>query len=414
VVATVREKYDTLAPMMNEKMRRRWAACEAMAMGRGGISAVARETGLSRNLILRGIREIEAEMPGLAESIGSQDQQRVRRPGAGRRRRTEEDPGLLKDLKKLLEPVTRGDPMSHLLWTSKSTRKLAAELEAKGHEVSHSTIAHLLADLGYSLQSTRKTREGRQHPDRDAQFQHINRRVRALQRRGQPVISVDTKKRELVGDFKNAGREWHPKGRPEEVRLHDFRDKELGVAIPYGVYDLNRNDGWVSVGIDHDTAEFAVASIRRWWQRMGRRVYPKAKELLITADSGGSNGNRTRLWKLRLQKLVDETGLEISVCHFPPGTSKWNKIEHRMFCQITENWRGRPLISHAIIVNLIGHTTTRKGLRIRAALDTRSYEHGVKVTDQEMATVNITRSKFQGDWNYTISPTSTSRPRRRD
>jgi hypothetical protein len=394
LVATLRHKYDTLSAMMNEKLRRRWAGCEAMAIGRGGISAVARETGLSRNTILRGMREIEAEMPDLAEAIGSQDRERVREPGAGRRRRTEEDPTLLKDLKTLLEPVTRGDPMSHLLWTSKSTRKLAAELEAKGHEVSHATIADLLADLGYSLQSTRKAKEGRQHPDRDAQFQHINRQIRAMQRRGQPVISVDTKKRELVGDFKNGGREWHRQGQPEAVRVHDFRDKELGIAIPYGVYDLNRNDGWVSVGVDHDTSEFAVASIRRWWQRMGSRAYRKAKELLITADSGGSNGSRTRLWKLRLQELADETGLAISVCHFPPGTSKWNKIEHRMFCHITENWRGRPLVSHAVIVNLIGHTTTRKGLHIKAAMDTRSYEQGVKVSNEEMATLNIMRGKF--------------------
>jgi hypothetical protein len=413
LVATLRHKYDTLSAMMNEKLRRRWAGCEAMAIGRGGISAVARETGLSRNTILRGMREIEAEMPDLAEAIGSQDRERVREPGAGRRRRTEEDPTLLKDLKTLLEPVTRGDPMSHLLWTSKSTRKLAAELEAKGHEVSHATIADLLADLGYSLQSTRKTKEGRQHPDRDAQFQHINRQIRAMQRRGQPVISVDTKKRELVGDFKNGGREWHRQGQPEAVRVHDFRDKELGIAIPYGVYDLNRNDGWVSVGVDHDTSEFAVASIRRWWQRMGSRAYRKAKELLITADSGGSNGSRTRLWKLRLQELADETGLAISVCHFPPGTSKWNKIEHRMFCHITENWRGRPLVSHAVIVNLIGHTTTRKGLHIKAAMDTRSYEQGVKVSNEEMATLNIMRGKFQGDWNYTISPRSRRQRRRR-
>lgn len=411
MVATLRDKYHTLSAMMTEKLRRRWAACEAMAIGRGGISAVARQTGLSRNTILRGMREVEAKMPELAETIGRQDRERVREPGAGRRQRIEEDPTLLKDLKRLLEPVTRGDPMSHLLWSSKSTRKLAAELEAKGHEVSHATIAHLLDDLGYSLQSTRKTKEGGQHPDRDAQFQHINRQIRGMQRRGQPVISVDTKKRELVGDFKNAGREWHPQGQPEKVRVHDFRDEELGVAIPYGVYDLKRNDGWVNVGIDHDTSDFAVASIRRWWQRMGSRAYPKAKELLITADSGGSNGSRTRLWKLRLQELADETGLAISVCHFPPGTSKWNRIEHRMFCHITENWRGRPLVSHAVIVNLIGHTTTRKGLHIKAALDTRSYEQGVKVSNEEMATLNITRGKFQGDWNYTISP-RTQRQRR--
>jgi transposase len=392
--------------MMNEKLRRRWAACEAMALGRGGIRAVARETGLSTSTVMRGIREVKAQMPGLAEAIERQDENRVRAPGGGRRRRVDEDPNLVSDLRKLLEPVTRGDPGSHLLWTSKSTRKLAAELQAQGHQVSHMTVARLLPDLGYSLQANRKTREGKQNPDRDGQFQHINREVRAFQRRGQPIISVDTKKRELVGDFKNGGREWHPQGRPEEVRVHDCRDEELGVAIPYGVYDINQNKGWVSVGIDHDTAEFAVATIRRWWQRMGQRVYPKAKELLITADSGGSNGNRTRLWKLCIQKLADETGLQISICHFPPGTSKWNKIEHRMFCHITENWRGKPLVSRAVIVNLIGHTTTRKGLQIKAAVDTRSYEQGVKVSDEEFATINLTPSRFHGDWNYTISPRS--------
>ena len=404
MVATVQDKYHTLVPALNEKLRRRWAACEAMALGRGGISAVARETGLSWNTVKRGIREIEHELPHLAESIELQDQQRIRQPGAGRPRRAAEDPTLVKHLEKLLEPVTRGDPSSQLLWTCKSTRKLAAELTAKGHTVSHMTVARLLAELGYSLQSNRKTREGTSTPDRDAQFQHINRKVRSFQRRGQPVISVDTKKRELVGDFKNGGREWRPRGKPQEVRVHDFRDKDLGVAIPYGVYDLSRNDGWVSVGIDHDTAEFAVATIRSWWRRMGKRAYPRAKELLITADSGGSNGNRSRLWKLRVQKLADEMGLKISVCHFPPGTSKWNTIEHRMFCHITDNWRGQPLVSRAVIVNLIGHTTTRKGLRIKAALDTRSYDHGVKVPAEEFNAIKISPSAFHGDWNYTIHP----------
>ena len=289
MVATVQDKYHTLVPALNEKLRRRWAACEAMALGRGGISAVARETGLSWNTVKRGIREIQEELPHLAESIERQDQQRIRKPGAGRPRRAVEDPTLVKHLQKLLEPVTRGDPSSHLLWTCKSTRKLAAELTAKGHTVSHMTVARFLAELGYSLQSTRKTREGTSTPDRDAQFQHINRKVRSFQRRGQPVISVDTKKRELVGDFKNGGREWRPRGKPQEVRVHDFRDKDLGVAIPYGVYDLSRNDGWVSVGIDHDTAEFAAATIHRWWRRMGKRAYPRAKELLITADSGDNS-----------------------------------------------------------------------------------------------------------------------------
>jgi hypothetical protein len=312
--------------------------------------------------------------------------------------------GLLRDLRDLLEATTRGDPTCALLWTSKSTRKLAGELSAAGHTVSYRTVARLLDELGYSLQSNRKTREGADDPDRDRQFQHINARVRDFQRRGQPVVSVDTKKRELVGDFKNGGREWRPRGRPQEVRVHDFRDEELGVAIPYGVYDLSRNEGWVSVGIDHDTAQFATESIRRWWRRMGRRAYPKARELLITADAGGSNGSRRRLWKLCLQELADQTRLRISVCHFPPGTSKWNKIEHRMFCHITENWRGRPLSSRAVIVNLIGHTSTREGLRVRADLDEGTYPNGIEVTDEEFAAIRIEPDGFHGDWNYTIRP----------
>jgi hypothetical protein len=294
--------------------------------------------------------------------------------------------------------------MSHLLWTSKTTAKLTEELQHRGHQVSQMTVYRLLLDLGYSLQSNRKTKEGTSHPDRDAQFRHINRKIRAFERRGQPVISVDTKKRELVGDFKNAGREWRPKGNPEQVRMHDFRDEDLGVAIPYGVYDMGRNEGWVSVGIDHDTAEFAVASIRRWWQRMGNRIYPRAKELLITADAGGSNGNRRRLWKLCLQQLADETGLTVWVCHHPPGTSKWNKIEHRMFCHITENWRGQPLVSHGVIVNLIGHTTTTKGLRIKAAVDRASYARGIKVSNEQFATIDLRPDRFHGEWNYAIAP----------
>lgn len=402
MIANVRDKYDTLFPMMGEKLRRRWAACEAMAMGRGGISAVAKQTGLSPTTIRRGIREVEAEMPQLAASIGQDE--RIREPGAGRPRKTEEDKTLARDLEKLLRPVTRGDPTSHLLWTCKSTRNLAAELRKKGHQVSHMTVARLLADLGYSLQANRKAREGTSHPDRDAQFHHIDRKVRSFRRRGQPVISVDTKKRELVGDFKNVGREYRPKGEPQEVRVHDFRDKELGVAIPYGVYDLIRNDGWVSIGIDHDTAEFAVATIGSWWRRMGKRAYPRAKELLITADAGGSNGSRSRLWKMCVQELADETGVKMSVCHFPPGTSKWNKIEHCMFCHITQNWRGQPLVSHKIIVNLIGHTKTREGLNIKAALDRRRYDKGVVVSTEEFATISITPDSFHGDWNYTLRP----------
>jgi len=402
MIATVQGKYATLSHLMNERLKRRWAGCEALASGRGGISAVARATGMSPNTIKRGIREIEVEMPDLIGSL--QRPERQRQPGGGRPRLAETDRTLIRDLKRLLEPVTRGDPMSHLLWTSKSTRHLAGELQRHGHRVSHMTVARLLSELDYRLQVNRKTREGTSHPDRDAQFHYINRQVRAFQRRGQPTVSVDTKKRELVGDFKNVGREWRPQGQPQEVRIHDFRDAELGVAIPYGVYDLGRNDGWVSIGIDHDTAEFAVATIRSWWGRMGRRAYPRAQELLITADAGGSNGSRSRLWKLCLQQLADETGLTITTCHFPPGTSKWNKIEHRMFCHITENWRGRPLVSHAVIVNLIGHTRTDTGLQIQARLDRRSYENGVKVPEDAFATINLSALPFHGDWNYKINP----------
>lgn len=401
MVAMVQEKFDRLSSMMNEKLRRHWAACEAMTMGRGGVSLVSRETGLSRTTIRRGIREISEEMPRLAEEISGQ---RIRRAGGGRRRWTEKDKTLQSDLQSLVESSTRGDPTSPLLWTCKSTRRLAEELAGQGHPVSHMTVARMLAAMGYSLQANRKTREGTDHPDRDAQFQHISKKVRAFQRRGQPVISIDTKKKEIVGDFKNGGREWRPKGSPEEVRVHDFRDKDLGIAIPYGVYDVTRNEGWVSVGIEHDTAQFAVATIRRWWRNMGSRVYPKAKQLLITADGGGSNGSRLRLWKLCIQHLADDLGLAIAVCHFPPGTSKWNKIEHRMFCHITENWRGRPLISRAVIVNLIGNTRTRQGLRINAELDENRYEKGIKVSDEELAALKIRKDRFHGDWNYTLRP----------
>ena len=402
MIATVQGKYATLSRLMNERLKRRWAGCEALASGRGGISAVARATGMSPNTIKRGMREVEAEMPDLVGSLHAPERQR--QPGGGRRRLADTDRTLIRDLKRLVEPVTRGDPMSHLLWTSKSTRHLATELQNQGHTVSHMTVARLLGELDYRLQVNHKTREGASHPDRDAQFHYINQQVLGFQRRGQPTLSVDTKKRELVGDFKNAGREWRPRGQPQEVRIHDFRDPELGVAIPYGVYDLSRNDGWVSVGVDHDTAEFAVATIRSWWQRMGRRAYPRARQLLITVDAGGSNGNRSRLWKLCLQQLADETGLAITTCHFPPGTSKWNKIEHRMFCHITENWRGRPLVSHAVIVNLIGHTRTGTGLQIKARVDRRSYEHGLKVSNAAFATINLSALSFHGDWNYRISP----------
>jgi hypothetical protein len=315
-----------------------------------------------------------------------------------------DDDTLVTDLRRLLESTTRGDPDCPLLWTCKSTRNLAAELNALGHSVSHMTVDRLLWEMGYSLQANQKTREGASHPDRNAQFEHINAQVRRFQRRGQPTVSVDSKKRELLGDFKNNGREWRPRGSPRPVRTHDFRDPELGVAIPYGVLDLERNEGWVSVGVSHETSEFAVASIRQWWRRMGRRVYTDARELLITADSGGSNGARRHLWKWCLQQLADEIGLKISVCHFPPGTSKWNKIEHRLFCHVTQNWRGRPLVSHDLIVKLIGSTTTKTGLKVKAALDQTLYESGIKVTDEELDAVRIKRDDFHGEWNYSISP----------
>jgi hypothetical protein len=396
-VAAIQEKFNALAPLLNERARRLWAACEANSLGHGGIVAVATATGMSRTTIQAGLAELHDPTP-------TGEVARVRRPGAGRPRLSEQDDQLLSDLKALVEPVTRGDPQAPLLWTCKSTRNLADELVARGHPVSHDTVGRLLEGMDYSLQTNRKTREGKGHPDRDAQFHYINRKVQQFQKRGQPVVSVDTKKKELLGDFKQSGQDWRPQGCPQEVRVHDFRDKQLGIGIPYGVYDLTRNNGWVSVGIDHDTAAFATATVRRWWERMGLRSYPQAEELLITADGGGSNSSRARLWKVCLQKLADELALRISVCHFPPGTSKWNKIEHRMFCHITENWRGRPLLSRAVIVNLIGSTKTRTGLHINAELDTGSYPTKVKVTDEELASIRIKRAKFHGNWNYTILP----------
>jgi hypothetical protein len=401
-IATVRQKYQALAPLLHEKARRRWAACEAQALGRGGITVVASATGLSRPTIRKGITELQ----GNATDAGQDepDDARIRRSGSGRHPLTATDPVLLEHLKNLVDPTTRGDPMSPLLWTCKSTRNLANALRAKGHTISHQTVARLLLDLDYSLQGNRKTEEGKDHPDRNAQFEHINAKVVAFQRRGQPVVSVDTKKKELVGNYKNAGAEWQPEGKPVKVKSKDFVDKELGKVAPYGVYDLTANEGWVSVGINHDTAVFAVESIRRWWYRMGRTTYPKAKELLITADSGGSNGSRVRLWKVCLQYLANDLRMRISVCHFPPGTSKWNKIEHRMFCHITENWRSRPLVSHAVVVNLIGGTKTRAGLHIQAELDTNFYALGIKVTDEQLGWVWIKRDTFHGEWNYTILP----------
>ncbi len=398
-VNTLKQKFEALKPFMDERMRRLWAAAEAKALGRGGIAAVAAATGMSRTTIAVGLGERQ-----LPTAQAPTPTRRSRRVGGGRKRLTYYDRTLLQELEALVEPVTRGDPQSPLRWTCKSTRKLAAELTARGHPISERKVADLLHDLHYSLQANRKTREGTSHPDRNAQFAFINEQTKAFQDRGQPVVSVDTKKKELVGDFKNGGREWRPQGQPEAVRVYDFPDTTLGKAIPYGVYDVSTNQGWVSVGTDHDTAEFAVATLRRWWQQMGALAYPKATEVLITADGGGSNGSRSRLWKRQLQQWADETGLHISVCHFPPGTSKWNKIEHRMFAHITQNWRGRPLVSHEVIVNLIGHTTTQAGLRIHAALDAQTYRTGIKITDEEFASVHIKRHAFHGEWNYTIVP----------
>jgi transposase len=397
VVERLREKYAALSAGMGEAMRRRWAAVEARALGRGGPTRVSEATGLSLPTIRRGLRELDRGVP-----LRAAHQRRV---GGGRKPRAIEDPKLLDDLDALVDPVTRGDPSSPLRWTCKSTLQLAQELRARGHVVSHQTVGRLLHQLHFSLQAVRKTHEGAGHPDRDAQFRYIARKVRDFQRRGQPAISVDTKKKELIGPFKNAGREWQPRGEPVNVNAYDFPDLAEGKAIPYGVYDLAQNEGWVSVGTDHDTPAFAVAAIRQWWVRMGQPTYPKATELLITADNGGSNSARARLWKTELQRFADQTGLRITVCHFPPGTSKWNKIEHRMFCHITTNWRGRPLVSYQVVVNLIAHTSTANGLNVHARLDRHHYPTGIKVTNDELAAVHLTRAMFHGDWNYTITPT---------
>lgn len=397
--AEIGRKYRALASTMNERMCRLWAGTEARALGHGGIAVVARATGLARNTIQRGLRELVK--PGRVQS------DRVRRPGGGRKRATVLDPHLPGALEALVEPGARGDPESPLRWTCKSTRHLAAELTAQGHAVSHVVVAHLLDTLGYSLQANRKTQEGTNHPDRDAQFAYIHTTIAAQLRRGHPAISVDTKKKELVGRFKNGGREWRSKGDPEPVKVHDFLDPALGKAVPYGVYDLGRNAGWVSVGVDHDTAAFAVATIRRWWRTMGRRRYPHATSLLILADSGGSNGARVRLWKWELQRFATQSGLTITVCHLPPGTSKWNKIEHRLFAFISQNWRGQPLLTHATIVQLIAATRTQTGLTVRCALDTHVYPKAVKVTATQMASIQLTPHPFHGDWNYTIRPAKT-------
>ena len=392
----IRKKYNMLKDSLNERTRRLWAASEAQALGYGGASLVAAATGISRSTIVRGIKETQGRNR-LVEG-------RVRQGGGGRKSATVIDPSLSVALEELVDPGSRGDPESPLRWTSKSTRCLAGELTAEGHSSSDWLVRQLLYDLCYSLQSNRKTAEGARHPDRDAQFAHINAQVVARLRLRQPSISVDTKKKELVGDFKNSGQQWRPRGHPEAVRVHDFLDPTKGKAIPYGVYDLSLNRGWVTVGIDHDTATFAVNTIRRWWKEMGWQGYPKAKSLLIVADSGGSNGSRVRLWKWELQQLADSTGLTIHVSHLPPGTSKWNKIEHRLFSFISKNWRGQPLLTRATIVKLISNTRTSTGLKVRCILDTRKYPKEVRVSDEQMAAIRLTPSPFHGDWNYSIRP----------
>ena len=402
-LAMIEAKFQALSGRLDEATLRMWAATEARSLGRGGVSAVAKAIGMSRTTIHTGLSELKAAAAPVPEGL-HEVRPRIRATGGGRKRLVNKDADLLRDLDTLVEPTSRGDPMSPLRWTCKSTYRLADELHRLGHEVSQRTVCDLLAQMEYSLQSTRKTREGGQREDRDAQFAHIAKTVAGYQAASDPVVSVDTKKKELIGDFKNAGQEWQPKGTPEEVRVHDFIDPELGKVAPYGVYDLTANAGWVNVGIDHDTAEFAVESIRRWWREMGEATYPHAARLMITADCGGSNGHRVRLWRRELQKLADELALAIQVCHFPPGTSKWNKIEHRMFCHITANWRGRPLISRQVVVNLIGSTTTREGLRIKAGIDENTYAKGIKVTDEELATLAIVRDEFHGEWNYRLSP----------
>ena len=396
---SVTARYTVLKDVLDERQRRLYVAVEAKVLGRGGVKRVHEATGVARGSILAGIKELEQ---GIAHFVG--EPHRVRRAGAGRKKLTQKDPGLLQALEQLVEPVTRGDPESPLRWTCKSTMRLSRELGALGHTISHVSVGTLLKELGYSLQGNRKTLEGASHPDRGAQFEFINEKIKTALDAGQPVISVDTKKKELVGQYKNGGKEWRPQGRPEAVKVHDFVDAELGKANPYGVYDLGSNSAWVSVGTDHDTASFAVATIRRWWFAMGKAIYPDARELMITADGGGSNGSRVRLWKLELQRLADELAIPIRVSHLPPGTSKWNKIEHRLFSFISLNWRGRPLVSHEVIVSLIAATTTSKGLKVRAQLDTNQYPKGIKVSDEELASIRLTRDDFHGEWNYTITP----------
>ncbi len=392
----IKRRFELVSGELNERARRLVAASEAMAIGWGGISVVSRATGLSRKAISQGIKQLQQG--------GGGNEGRIRRKGGGRKKTVKKDPSLREDLERLVEPVTRGDPESPLRWTCKSVRHLAKELVRQGHQVSHQLVSELLHDLGYSLQANRKTREGGEHPDRDRQFEHLNAQAQAFLAAGEPAVSVDAKKKELIGDFKNPGREWRPQGHPEEVRVYDFPIAGLGRATPYGIYDVGQNTGWVNVGIDHNTAAFAVESIRRWWHSVGQSQYPEAKRLLISADSGGSNGSRVRLWKWELQQLADETGLSITVCHLPPGTSKWNKIEHRLFAWISQNWRGKPLTSYAVVLKFIAATTTTTGLSVQCQLDTNRYPAGRKVSDEEMATLSIVPDTFHGEWNYTILP----------
>lgn len=398
-----RKRFDLIGWALDERLRRLLAAAEARVLGRGGVTAVATATGVSRRAIHAGLKELAERPEATLLAAG-----RIRRPGAGRKKLVERDDTLRTDLERLVEPLTRGDPETPLRWTCKSVRRLAEELTAQGHRVSRTVVGELLAAMGYSLQANAKTLEGGDHPDRNAQFDHINRAVQARLVQGKPVISVDTKKKELIGSFKNPGRTWRPKGQPEAVRVHDFIDPALGRANPYGVYDLATDEGWVSVGTDHDTAAFAVQTIRRWWQAVGQAAYPEATDLMITADGGGSNGSRVRLWKVELQRLADEMGLTLRVCHFPPGTSKWNKIEHRLFSFISMNWRGQPLVSHEVMINLIANTRTRSGLLVRAELDPAKYPKGVKVTEEDFTSIRLEPDPFHGNWNCAILPKSSN------
>jgi transposase len=397
----IKMKFEALQPHLNEKTIRLFAAAETLGNGHGAITMVSESTGLSRGTIRRGLAELK-ELP--SELPENHDNERIRKQGGGRKKSVDNDPTLINDLESLIEPVTRGDPDSPLLWTCKSLRNIQTELKNMKHNVNHQTISNLLHEMGYSLQANSKTKEGNQSPDRNEQFEHIYKKTNMFIYDKQPVISVDTKKKELIGNFKNNGRQWRIKGDPVQVNVHDFEDKELGKAIPFGVYDISENAGWVNVGIDHDTSAFAVASIKAWWKNMGIQIYSNAKRLMITADCGGSNGYRRKLWKVELQNFSDETGLEIHVSHLPPGTSKWNKIEHRLFSFISQNWRGKPLISHEVIVSLIAATKTNKGLKVQCELDKNHYPKGIKISDEEMQSVNIKKCDFRGEWNYTIYP----------